>query len=211
MRWVLTVAAALLAAGTCGAQQWSVSAEGGFGVYRNAAIVNPSGTADAGFDNRFALSGAIGEDRYEHIGGELRYTFRDSDLKLSQSGAKVNMDGDASAVHFDLLLHATGRRARIRPFAAVGGGIVLFRATGKEYVSQPFSDFAHLTRTNEVKPLLSVGGGVQYALTARIRVRLDFRDYITPFPEELFAAAPGARIHGWLHDFVPLAGISFAF
>jgi hypothetical protein len=68
-----------------------------------------------------------------------------------------------------------------------------------------------LTKANEVKPRLSVGGGVQMRLTTHILVRVDFRDYISPFPEELFVTAQGAKIHGWLHDFVPLGGISRVF
>jgi len=211
MKAIPFIAVALAVASCCRAQNWEAGAAGGFGYYRNATITNASGSAGAGFDNRFALGAVLGQDLYEYLGGEVRYTYRDSDLKLFQGSQKVNMDGDSNALHYDMLFYARRRGSRIRPYAAAGGGILLFRGTGKEYVSQPFSDFALLTKANEVKPLISVGGGIKYAVSSKILIRVDFRDYITPFPENLFVTTPGAKIHGWLQDFVPLAGVSFVF
>jgi hypothetical protein len=78
-------------------------------------------------------------------------------------------------------------------------------------VNQPLSDFAFLTKTNEVKPLISVGGGVKARLTEHTSLRFDFREYISPFPENLFATAPGSKIQGWLFDSVPMAGLSLVF
>jgi len=183
----------------------------GFGIMRDATINNPSGSATAGFDNRFVAGAVIGEDLYPHFSGEFRYMFRDDDLVLKSGGQKVNMDGDSHLLHYDLLFHPTARESRIRPFIAAGGGIRLFRATGHEYANQPFSDFALLTTTNEVKPLISMGGGVKAKLTEHTVLRVDFREYISPFPENLFVTAPGAKIHGWLYDSVPFAGLSFVF
>ena len=56
-----------------------------------------------------------------------------------------------------------------------------------------------------------MGGGVKVSVTTHATVRVDFRDYISPFPEHLFVTAPGAKIHGWLNDFVPLVGVSYMF
>ena len=209
----VTVALALVGAGACLGQNfgWELGAAGGFGLVHDATIRNPSGSVTAGIDNRFAAGVVAGQDLYEHLSGDLRYTFRDDDLVLKSGGRKANMDGDSHLIHYDLLFHARRRDARIQPYAAAGGGIRLFRGTGREDPNQPFSGFAFLTKTHEVKPLISVGGGVKVALTRRLRIRVDFRDYISPFPEELFVPAPGAKIHGWLHDFVPLAGVNWAF
>ena len=165
----------------------------------------------AGIDNRFALSAVVDQDLYRHLSGELRYTFRDDDLVLKSGGQKANMDGDSHLIHYDLLVQVRGRSSRIRPYVAAGAGIRLFRGTGREDPNQPFRDFAFVTKANEVKPLISVGGGVKVTLFRHTVVRLDFRDYLSPFPEKLFAAAPGAKIRGWLYDAVPLAGISFVF
>lgn len=207
------VCIALALASACMAQEreWEVGGAAGFGFMRNATINNPTGSLSAGFDNRFAAGAVIGQDLYQHFGGELRYTFRDNDLVLTGAGQKVNMDGNSHLVHYDLLFYALGKSFRIRPFAAAGGGIRLFGGTGHEYVNQPFGDFALLTRTTEVKPLISVGGGVKISATNHITVRVDFRDYISPFPENLFVTAPGAKIRGWLNDFVPLVGVSYVF
>jgi len=206
-----SVAVTLAAASSCLAQDWELGAAGGFGFYRNATISNASGSAGAGFDNRFAAGAVIGQDLYQHFTGEVRYTFRDGDLRLSQGGQKVNMDGDSHAIHYDMLVHLLPKESRIRPYAAAGAGIKFFRATGKEYTSQPFAGFAHLTKTNEAKPLVSVGGGIKYAVNRSTVIRVDFRDYLSPFPEKLFVVAHGAKVHGWLNDFVPLLGVSFTF
>ncbi len=198
-------------AATCMAQQWEAGGAFGFGVIKNATIDNPSGSVTAGFDDRFAAGAVIGQDLYQHLSGELRYTFRDNDLVLKSGAQKINMDGDSHLVHYDLLFHALPRSSRIRPYGAAGAGIRLFRGTGHEYTDQPFSDFALLTTTKEVKPLISVGAGVKAKVSDHTLIRIDFREYISPFPENLFAVAPGAKIHGWLYDSVPMVGVSFVF
>jgi hypothetical protein len=210
---VYCVPFALLLASGCVAQerQWEVGAAAGFGIMQNATISNPSGSASAGVDNRFAAGVVFGQDLYQHLGGEVRYTFRDDDLVLKSGGSKVNMDGESHLVQYDMLFHATGKSSRIRPYAAAGAGIRWFLGTGHEYLNQPLGNFALLTKTNEVEPLLSVGGGVKVRLGGRMDIRLDFRDYISPFPQRLFATASGARIHGWLNDLVPFAGVSWLF
>jgi hypothetical protein len=192
-------------------RQWEVGAAAGFGIMRNTIISNPSGSASAGMDNRFAASMVIGQDLYQHLSGEVRYTLRDDDLLLKSGGQKVNMDGASHLVQYDMLFQAFRTSSRIRPYAAAGGGIRWFSGTGHEYLNQPLGTFALLTKTDEVEPLISVGGGVKVRLRARMDIRLDFRDYVSPFPEKLFVPAPGARIRGWLHDFVPQAGVSWIF
>jgi hypothetical protein len=52
---------------------------------------------------------------------------------------------------------------------------------------------------------------VKVSISNHAIIRVDFRDYLSPFPKKLFAASPGSRIHGWLQDFIPLAGVSFVF
>jgi len=121
------------------------------------------------------------------------------------------MDGDSHLIHYELLFHALGRESRFRPYAAAGGGIRLFRGTGKEYANQPFSDFAVITKANEIKPLISAGGGVKFSLSPSVQLRLEAHDFLTPFPKSVIAPAPGSTIGGWLQDFVVMAGLSFTF
>lgn len=158
---VCGVCVVLAPVSACMAQEheWEVGAAGGFGFMRNATISNPTRSVSAGFDNRFAAGVVIGQNCYQHFGGEFRHTFRDDDVVLKGAGQKVNMDGNSNLVLCDLLLYALGKSSRIRPFDAAGAGIRLFGGTGHEYINQPSGDFALLTGTTQVKPLISVGGG----------------------------------------------------
>ncbi len=207
----LVLAAIAMSGSSCFAQSWSIGAAGGFGFYRDATITNPAGSASAGFGPRFAAGGVLGEDVSEHFGGELRYTFRDGDSELRFNGREANLDAEAHALHFDFLAYATRRHARLRPFLAGGAGIKRYTATGPVDPSQPLASFATLAHADEVKALVSFGGGVKVLLSDHWLVRVDFRDYATPFPESVIAPAPGAKIHGWLHDFVPLLGVDWTF
>jgi hypothetical protein len=207
----LALAAIAMSGSSCFAQSWSIGAAGGFGFYRDATITNPAGSASAGFGPRFAAGGVLGEDVSEHFGGELRYTFRDGDSELRFNGREANLDAEAHALHFDFLAYATRRHARLRPFLAGGAGIKRYTATGPVDPSQPLASFATLAHADEVKALVSFGGGVKVLLSDHWLVRVDFRDYATPFPENVIAPAPGAKIHGWLHDFVPLLGVDWTF
>ncbi len=201
----------IFTAGTCFGQSWSLGGAAGFGFYHDATINNGSASAQAGFGPRVAISAVLGQNMGNYFGGELRYTFRDGDSELKSAGREVNMDAEAHAVHYDFLVYATPRDRRLRPYAAVGGGIKRYMSTGVEYPAQPLSNFAFLTHANEVEGLLSAGGGLKYAVNDHLLVRLDFRYYATPFPEKLFVPSAGARIHGWLHDFVPMAGLDWTF
>lgn len=206
-------AIALALSSACLAQEnfWEVGGAVGYGFMRNASINTPLGSTAAGVDNGIAGSAVFGEDLYQHFEGELRYTYRDDDVAIQIAGQKVSVSGDSHLVHYDLLYHPTRKAARIRPFLAGGAGIRYFRATGVESADDLSSPFAVLTKTNEVKPLISAGGGVKAKLTEHTIFRVDFREYISPFPEKLVATAPGVKIHGWLFDSVPMAGVSFVF
>jgi hypothetical protein len=114
-------------------------------------------------------------------------------------------------VHYDLLIHAAPTEAMARPFVAIGGGIKYYRGTGVEAPFQPLSSLVVLTRTSEVQPLVSAGAGVKLPISRRALIRLDFRDYMTPFPSSLLALPPNSRAKGWVHDFVLMVGISGIF
>jgi hypothetical protein len=57
--------------------------------------------------------------------------------------------------------------------------------------------------------LVSAGGGVKIELSSLLSLRLEARDYATTFPDEVIAPVPGTRVRGWLHDFVPMIGLTF--
>lgn len=202
-----------LAAGSCCfAQDWAVGLAGGYGIFNDATIKNAAGTsADAGFSKRFAAGATLAEDMYNHIGGELRYTFGDGSSELSSQGTRANMTAYSNAVNYDFLFYATPRRAKIRPFAAAGAGVKRYDGVGQQIASQPLNSFAVLANTHQVEGMLSFGGGVKISMGDRWVARLEFRDEATPFPNKLFAVPKTATAHGWEQDFVPMVGIDYTF
>jgi hypothetical protein len=192
------------------AQTWEIGAAAGYGRYKNAELTSGGTRLSAGIGSGIAFGGVAGHNMYEYVGGEARYTYRGGDLRLS-NGTTVTLDAESHAIHYDLLIHGAPRRSPVRPFLAVGGGIKYFRGTGTEPLFQPLSEFAVLTRTTEVKPLISLGAGVKVSLSDSVLLRLDFRDYMTRVPTDLIAPRRGASVSGWLHDFVPMVGIGFQF
>jgi hypothetical protein len=200
-----------LTASVAVAQEWEFGVAGGFGFSRNPTVTNSTGSGKAGLKPGLAAGAVAGNDLYERISGEMHYLYRASNLKVSGGGQVAGFGGESHLVHYDLLYHAADRGSRIRPFLAGGGGVRVYRGTGTERAYQPANKFAILTKTQELKPLISAGGGVKIALTDSIHLRVEVRDYMTPFPRNVVAPSPGARLKGWLHDFVPTIGIGVKF
>jgi len=193
------------------AQDTEIGGAAGFGAYHDATITNPEGSARAGFGPRFALSGVVGHNLGEHLGVEARYTYQDGDLELRSQGLEANLDGDAQAVLGEVLLYANRKESRLRLFGAAGFGVKIYQGSQLITGPRPLSDFASLQQASQARALLTVGGGIKYAISRRWLLRLDLRDYITPFPTGVITPAPGASLHGWLHDIVPTLGISRTF
>lgn len=201
--------AALFALPGCFAGEFELGVAGGGHLLRGATVTAPAGTAKAGFKNGAAFGAVAGQRLYKTVTGEVRYSYLQGDLKLSSGGAEAAFKGDTHAIHYDILVHPYGGEAKVQPFVAAGAGVKVFRGAGQETAYQPLSQFAYLTKTTEWKPLVSVGGGIRAKLAPKISLRVDFRDYITPFPKNVIAPGRAAGIKGWLHDFVPMVGISF--
>lgn len=207
-RTILLVAAAAV----CGcAQQWEFGGMGGARFLSNVSVTAPAGSATAGFGTGFAAGAFLGQNLYRHLSGELHYSFLQSNLKLSSGGSSATFSGVAHALHYDLLLHTSRRESPAQFFVAFGGGMKVFRGTGKEAAFQPLSQYGYFTKTQAVKPMGSVGAGLKHRVGRRMFFRAEFRDYITPFPKEVIAPPPGVKYGTLLHDFVPMAGLSFEF
>ncbi len=210
-----TLAIAILALAVCGvglAQEWEIGGSGGVGIFKNATVSNGTTSATAGFATGPAFGAIIGQNLYKHIGGEFRYMFQMSDLKVSGNGQDLKFSGQEHAFHYDVLLYASGPDANVRPYLSVGGGAMVYRGTGKPTESQgTLGTLAALTQTNQVRPLITFGGGFKAKLKGRAYLYAEVRDYLTPFPTEVVAPVPPAKISGWLHDFVPSIGITFSF
>ena len=201
----------LAAAMCCFAQNWEVGASAGLSFLPGASVTSSLGPATAGFKSGVSCGGFIGQNLYRHLSGEVHYKFIKSDLRLQSGGTSASFSGVSHVVHYDLVFHTNREGSRTQYFAVAGGGLKVFRGTGTESAYQPLSQFGFFTKTQELKPMASVGGGVKFSLSPRLYLRAEVRDYITMFPKELLAPAPGAKFGGLLHDFVPTIGISYVY
>jgi hypothetical protein len=195
----------------CLAQEWEIGAAAGYGVHRDVTVTAPAGSGKAGFKPGLAVGAIAGHNMYDRLGGEIRYTYRFSDLRASGGGQENVFDGETHVINYDLLYHFADNGEPIRPFVAGGGGMKLFRGLGTEHASQPAEDFALPTKTQQIQGLISAGAGVKVAVSDHWNVRFEFRDYITRFPKEVVAPAAGAKMGNWLHDFVGMVGITYSF
>jgi hypothetical protein len=202
---------ALTLAGACLAQQWQLGASGGIGFYRNVTVERSGQSAQAGFKLGPAFSVFAGQDLYEHLGGQFRYTLQLSDLKVSSGGQEATLRGQSHAVHYDLLFLGGKRGAAVRPFIAAGSGVKMYRGTGAPHESQALGQFVALTHTADVKALITFGGGVRIKLGKRGCLHVEARDYLTRFPTQVVTPVPPSKLSGWLHDIVPMLGLSIGF
>ena len=202
---------ALASAGVSQAQEWEIGGIGGAGFANGLSVARGGTSATTGFKSGVAFGGFAASNLYTHLSGEIRYTYQMSDLKLSGSGSEVTFKGVSHAIHYDLVYHMANKRSKVQPFVAAGAGVKLYRGTGREQAYQPLSNFAYLTKTEDLRPLISAGGGIKYRISDHMFFRAEVRDYITPFPKKVITPAPGAKVSGWLQDFVPMFGISFIF
>jgi hypothetical protein len=192
------------------AQQWEVGGMGGASFLNSVAVSNSYGSARAGFQPGAAFGAYVGYDTYKHIGGELHYEFLQSNLKLSSGGQTATFSGMAHMLHYDVIFHTARSESKMQWFAAVGGGMKVFRGTGTENPSQDLEHFGFFTKTQEMKPMASVGGGLKWAITKRVFLRTEIRDYITMFPKGIITPpGPDTKYGFLLHDIVPMVGLSF--
>ena len=198
------------AAAGCLAQQWEFGGSGGAGFLNTVSVATPLAAATAGFQNGASFGAYFGQNLYPHFSGELHYGFFQSNLQLASGGNTVSFSGLSHVLHYDLVVH-TNRPSRTQFFAAVGGGMKIFDGTGREEAYQPLSQFGYFTQTRSLKPMADFGAGIRYTLTAHLSLRVEFRDYLTPFPTAVLTPAPGAKYGSILNDIVPMVGISYQY
>jgi hypothetical protein len=200
-----------LSVGACFGQQWEVGGGGGLSFVPGVNVDSTKGSATAGFQTGAAFGALLGQSLYRHLGGEVRYGYMRSNLQLKSGGETANFTGTSHVIHYDLLFQTRRGDAPAQFFAAVGGGMRIFRGTGKEAAYQPLSQFGYFTKTQELKPMADFGAGVKVRLSRKVLLRAEFRDYLTTFPEEIIAPAPGAKFGKILHDFVPMVWICYQY
>jgi hypothetical protein len=192
------------------AQSWEVGAGAGGSFFTSQSVQSAGVSGNTGFQNAFALSAWLGHSTASMFAGELRYDYENAGLRLSSGGTSASFAGHTNAMHYDFIMNLTSSEASVRPFLAVGAGVKLYTGSGAETSVQPLQNLAFLTQTNQIEPVISIGGGVKFNLSRNAQLRLDLHDYLSPFPQNVIAPAPGAKIGGWVQDFSVMAGLSFA-
>ena len=184
---------------------------GGYGWYANPSIVNANGSIQASFAPKGVMGGVFGQNMYEHFGGEVRYLFQFGGPQLQSQGGHVSSTGYTNLLTYDVLFHMTNREAKVRPYVAGGAGIKIFTGNDLRSIGQPLAGFALLTPATQVEPVISAGGGVKYMLSKHAVLRLEFRTYMSPPPDEIFRPTRASNMRGWIYNFVPLGGVSYVF
>jgi opacity protein-like surface antigen len=212
MRTIAIGAVLLAAAAACAqAQQWEFGGLGGGAFLNDVTVTAPAGSATAGFQPGVVAGAFLGQNISNHIGGEVRYEYFQSNLELKHGGASPTFSGQAHAVHYDLLIHSHSKTSSVQFFGAVGGGVKLFRGTGTETVQQPLYQYGYFTKTQAIKPMFDVGGGVRFSIAKRLFLRVEVRDFITGFPTQVLTPPGNAKYGSILQDIVPMVGVSYAF
>jgi hypothetical protein len=197
------------AAGLGWAQQWEFGGIGGAGFLSNVSVTSAVGGATTGFKTGPAVGAFLGHNSYSHIGGEFRYAFLQSNMHIQSGGSEATFAGQAHVLHYDVIFHTNRRGSKREFFVAVGGGMKVFRGTGQEAAYQPLSQYGYFTKTQTIKPLISVGGGFTYRLSERLALRVEVRDFMSPFPTQVLTPAPGVKFGSFLNDIVPMVGIEY--
>ena len=195
----------------CVAQQWELGATGGYGFYSNPTITGYSGSAEPGFAPKGVIGVVFGQDMYEHVGGEIRWLYQYGGPQLKSGGVVTSSTGYSNAVTYDVLFHTAGREASLRPYFSAGAGIKVYTSSELRFLGPPPAGPAVLLHGTQVEPAISAGVGLKYRATHRVLVRLDFRTYFSPAPDDIFRPLGQARIRGWIYNFVPLGGVSLVF
>jgi hypothetical protein len=191
------------------AQRWEVGGGAGGGFYTSQDVSLGSSSVSAKIASNVAGSAWVANNSQNKLGGELRFDYQLGDLGLSGQGSSATFAAQSYAVHYDLLWHFAPNGSKIRPFVAAGAGIKVYRGTGTEAAYQPLYQYALLTKDQDLVPLVSAGAGVKVQIASRVQLRLEVHDYATPFPKTVIAPNTGAKVSGWLMDFVPMVGISY--
>ena len=206
-----TILVLSVAAAASFAQSWEFGGFGGGSFLNTVSVSSPTGSATAGFKPGAVVGGLVGFNQYKHIGGELRYTFFQSNLSLKAGSAEApSFSGQAHAIEYDVIFKTARNDRKVQFFAAVGGGMKVFRGTGtpSAYINVA-STYGYFTHTQELKAMGSVGGGARFTLSKKFFLRTEIRDCITAFPQKIITPPSGFKYGSVLHDLMPMVTIGF--
>ncbi len=201
----------VIASVECKAQKFEFGVVGGRGIASGLTSKLSNATADTGIATGAALGVALTDNMYSHVSGELGYLFRKGNFRLSSGGEETTLSGQSHILHYDLLIHPLSNKFKLRPFVAVGSGVRFFQATGTPLRVQPLRQFVRLAKDTDLQLLISWGAGIKWDFLSHASLRMEVHDYMTQPPKSVLVPATGASIDGWMHDIVPLFGLSYTF
>jgi outer membrane protein W len=207
-RMLMACALAVLAPAAI-AQSWELGGGLGGSFFTTQDVVNSGKTAQASLSNDIAGAVWLGNSSHRRWGGEVRLDYERGDLKLESGSTTALFPAEVYSMHYDLLFHFRPVGSKVRPYIAGGGGVRFYRGTGTESAVQPLSQFAFLTKTNELKPLISFGAGIKWQINRSLQFRIEAHDFMTTVPTEVIAPAFGSAFKGWFNNIVPMAGLSY--
>ncbi len=190
------------------AQRFEFGGGAGGSFYKNATVSSGAGDAKAGFGPGFAATVYVGQNLYDRLSGEVRYSYAHNGMKLKGDAAQATFGARSHMLHYDVVYHGAPAEARVRTFVFGGGGLKGYQGTGTEAAYQPLQSYALLTKTSQWMPMVTFGAGVKLRFGNKMLLRVEFRDYVTQFPKDVIAPVPGAKVGGWLHNFMPMVGLS---
>lgn len=196
---------------TAAAQKWEVGAAGGGSFYTSNDVEKGNSSVKASFEPGFVASFFVSQEMGRHWGGDLRYDFARNNAKLDGAGGKATFGAQSHSIHYDFLLFFSPAGNKTRAFISFGAGIRQFRGTGNEGTTQALSEYALLTKSSDTTPMASVGVGVKFRVGKNSNVRIEVKDYITPQPTKVITPNRGASLSGWIHNFLPMVGVTYVF
>jgi hypothetical protein len=192
------------------AQTLEFGVVGGGAFLPGVPVAGAPSSVSAGFQPGIVAGAAFTQNLYSHLSGEIIYLYEQRNLQLSSGSESATFAGRAHVLAYEILYRFHPLNTRVRPYLALGGGMKIFEGTGAEAAYQPLMQYAYLTQTRQLKPVLTFGGGLKVALRGRMSARIDLRDQFTSFPTNVISPAPGMAISSWLHDFVTTVGLEWS-
>ncbi len=129
----------------------------------------------------------------------FQVNFGDTEMPLLHQYIKDNVD--------HIKLQVRGLREDLLP-----KWVKIYRGTGQPLAYQgPLESIGLLTQAQDLRALVSVGGGVKFTVSPSIQFRIEVHDYMTPFPLNVITPNAGVKAGGWLQNIVPEVGLSYTF
>jgi len=208
-RWAI-VALFLAAAPAAFAQRWEFGVGGGGSFFTTQTLTSPAGSVDASFQPGFVATAYAGQTG-RRFGGEIRYAYFFNDMKLDGQGHSFGFGGRSYLVTYDFMFFMGNSESKVRPYISVGGGVRRFEGTGQDMAVQPFENIAVLTRTTQMKPVISAGAGVHLRTSAHTALRAEVKAYFSQNPSDIITPVTGNGGNSWIVNFAPMLNIAFVF